>query len=109
MIAKRTPTSNRARTQLRRLLILIDILAPLRLPFTLADAMQRFEDRGETKVSKRTLHRDLELLVSMNLAEVWRKHRYNNRFGTENEYRLNLRNTERAELAAIKICDRVTA
>jgi predicted DNA-binding transcriptional regulator YafY len=107
---KRTRTTQRAQNKTRRVLILIDTLAPLRMPFTAADAARRLEDRNEPPVHERTIIRDLELFVLLGLAVIVDHGGGSNGYARfPRTYRMNLRLTERAEIAAIKICDRVTA
>lgn len=92
----------RAQDKVRRILTLIDVLAPLRLPFTLQDAKHHLEEKSgdRIKVCDRTIQRDLELLVSMNFAEVHRE----TKKGSKDPalYKMNLRMISNVELAAIK-------
>lgn len=92
----------RAQDKVRRILTLIDALAPLRLPFTIQDAKHHLKEKSgdRIKVCDRTIKRDLELLVSMNFAEVHRE----TKKGSKDPalYKMNLRMTSNVELAAIK-------
>ena len=65
----------RTQKHLRRVLTLIDALSVKRLPFTVQDAIHFLEEKSgsRAKVCERTIQRDLELLVSLNLAHVHRK------------------------------------
>lgn len=65
----------RAQNKVRRILMLIDVLAPLRTPFTLQEATHMLAERSGSQVTvcERTIRRDLELLVSMNFAYIHRK------------------------------------
>ena len=65
----------RAQNKVRRVLTLIDALAPLRMPFTIQEATQLLEEKSGSyiKVCERTIRRDLELLESMNFVYVYRK------------------------------------
>jgi len=102
---------NRPQNKTRRILLLIDALAPLRSPFTAVEARLRLEERvgSSIDVCERTIRRDLDLLVSMGLAEVHRKHvpvgRGSDAGYMPTLYRMNLRMTTHAEMAAIKVSD----
>lgn len=65
----------RAQNKVRRVLTLIEVLAPLRMPFTIQEATQLLEEKSGSyvKVCERTIRRDLELLKSMNFLYVHRK------------------------------------
>ncbi len=65
----------RAQNKVRRILMLIDVLAPLRMPFSIQEATQLLAERAgsDVKVCERTIRRDLELLESMNFAYIYRK------------------------------------
>lgn len=90
----------RAQNKVRRILMLIDALAPLRMPFTLQDAMHRLAERSgsKVKVTDRTIRRDMELLISMDFAYVHRK----GTIGLPQQFKMNLKMTSAAETAAIK-------
>ena len=86
----------RTHNQLRRILLLIDVLSNLRMPFTIQEAINLFEEKHGSKVQvcERTIYRDLKLLVDMNYACVYRKHKPLGR-GTEAgflpaQYKMNL-------------------
>lgn len=96
----------RTHSQLRRILMLIDVLSNLRMPFTLQEAIALFEDKHGSKVQvcERTILRDLQLLVDMNYACVYRKHKPIGR-GTEagyllTQYKMNLSATNLQRAAA---------
>ena len=65
----------RAQEKTLRVLMLIDALAHLRMPFTLLDAKLKLEERSGSRfrACDRTLERDMELLIAMNLAYVHRQ------------------------------------
>lgn len=65
----------RARNKILRILMLIDALAHLRMPFTLQDAKFELEERSgsQFRACDRTLERDLKVLIDMNLAYVHRQ------------------------------------
>lgn len=65
---KRRP-SDRPRLQVRRVLHLIDVLAPRHQWLSTADVYQLTNESGETPVCERTVMRDLQLLDSMNMIE----------------------------------------
>jgi hypothetical protein len=83
--------------------MLIDVLAPLRTPFTLQEATHMLAERSGSQVTvcERTIRRDLELLVSMNFAYIHRK----GTLGTRNAgsvptlYKMELRVNTIAEVA----------
>lgn len=86
----------RTHNQLRRILLLIDVLSNLRMPFTLQEAISLFEEKhgSKMKACDRTILRDLQLLVDMNYACVYRKYKPLGR-GTEagflpTQYKMNL-------------------
>lgn len=72
------------------------------MPFTTQEAKYHLEEKsnGQINVCDRTVQRDLELLVSMNFAEVHRE----TWKGSKDPalYKMNLRMTSNVELAAIK-------
>lgn len=55
--------------------MLIDALAPLRMPFNINDAIHLLAEKSGSHVDvcERTIRRDLELLVDMNFAHVHRE------------------------------------
>lgn len=57
----------RAQTKVRRILMLIDALSKLRMPFTVQDARHHLAERSgsNVEVCYRTIQRDLELLESI--------------------------------------------
>ncbi len=93
----------RSQNKVRRVLLLIDAMAPLRLPFTVKDAMRHLKDRtnGDINVCEKTIERDIYLLVSMNFAYVVRE----GGGGKPFQYKMNLRLTANAERAAIKVAE----
>ena len=94
----------RAQEKVRRILQLIDVLAPLRLPFTIQEAKHRLAEKSleRIKVCDRTIKRDLDLLVSMNFAYFYREPRLGSKLPAL--YKMNLRMTTHVELAAMHIC-----
>lgn len=96
----------RAQNKVRRILMLIDVLAPLRMPFTIQDAMDCLAERSGSSVDvcKKTIQRDLELLESMNFAYVHRAPKRGSKL--PGQYKMNLRMTTNVETAALKASDR---
>lgn len=95
----------RAQNKVRRILMLIDALSHLRMPFTINDAHFLVERRDSSiDVCTRTIQRDMELLVSMDFAEVYRKGESGRggSAGIITQYKMNLRMTASAEMAAKK-------
>lgn len=95
----------RAQNKVRRILMLIDALSHLRMPFTINDAHFLVEQRDSSiDVCTRTIQRDMELLVSMDFAEVYRKGEPGNRgsAGIVTQYKMNLTMTANSQLAAAK-------
>lgn len=92
----------RAQNKVRRLLMLIDALAQLRMPFTIDDAKYHLEQRSGSSIDvcTRTIQRDIELLESMNFVYVHRKAKRGDKVPTK--YKMNLRTTTSAEMAAKK-------
>lgn len=84
----------RAQNKVRRILMLIDALAPLRMPFTMQDAIDRLAERTGSKVQvcNRTIRRDFELLISMNFIYIYKKGTPASRFAACEPalYRMNL-------------------
>lgn len=105
-------TTERAQNKVRRILMLIDALASLRMPFTLQEATYRLAERTNSTVDvcPKTIRRDMELLVSMEFAYVYRKAVSGT--GIPTQYRMNLRSATLADVAANNlrtqefICDR---
>jgi len=96
----------RAQNKVRRILLLIDALAQLRMPFTIQDAIHQFEEKSGSKldVCDRTIKRDFELLVSMNFVYVYRKGEpgRGGSAGIVTQYKMNLTMTDNSQLAAAK-------
>ena len=91
----------RAQNKVRRILMLIDALSHLRMPFTINDAHFLVEQRDSSiDVCTRTIQRDMELLESMNFVYVHRKAKRGDKVPTK--YKMNLRMTASAEMAAKK-------
>lgn len=61
--------SQRAQSKVRRILLLVDTLAPFRYWHDTARIGQLVSDRLGEVVSKRTIERDLHLLQSLGMAE----------------------------------------
>ena len=96
----------RAQNKVRRILMLIDALSHLRMPFTINDAHFLVERRDSSiDVCTRTIQRDMELLVSMDFAEVYRKGESGRggSAGIVTQYKMNLRTTTSAEMATSKL------
>lgn len=97
----------RAQNKIRRVLMLIDALAPLRMPFTLEQATRLLAERIGSKVNvcERTIRRDFELLISMDFIYVHKRGKAGTRGAgsTPAQYRMNLRANPIAELIAKKI------
>lgn len=96
--AKRTRLagpSERARGQIRRILLMVDTLAPCRLWKDIADIHHDVCERlGET-VCEKTIYRDLQLLASLGMAD--------RREGTPSQWMLVLRNSESVQTAALDL------
>ena len=92
----------RAQNKVRRILMLIDALSQLRMPFTVQDARHHLAERSgsDVDVCERTIQRDMELLESMNFVYVHRKAKRGDKVPTK--YKMNLRMTASAEMAAKK-------
>lgn len=88
--------SDRPQRQIRRVLLLVDTLAPYRYWHTIPEIADAIRDRGGEKVSERTINRDLRLLESLGLAE--------SRGSGQPSWRLNLRESESVQAAALKLC-----
>lgn len=95
--------SDRTQNQLRRLLVLVDVMAPMRRFKSVDDVQSMIEPKG-FKVCKRTVQRDLDLLASLGFIESCRMQCASVRGGTfPTGYRLNLRTTEGLQVAALKL------
>lgn len=95
------PNPVRRLNQLRRILALIDTMAPMRRFRSIEDIAHILRDRMGESFCDRTVRRDMDLLVEMGLAEC--------EFVTvprggplASTYRLNLRQSEVLQTAAIK-------
>lgn len=90
----------RAQNKVRRILTVIETLAPLRMPFTIQDAIQLLEMKTGHKFDycERTIMRDLELLISMNMASLYKR----GSCKQEALYKMNLREETLAYFAAAK-------
>ncbi len=97
--------SNRSIGQLRRVLVLIDLLAPLRVGRTRKEIKEDLQFRLGESICERTLYRDLLLLESLGTLIV----EYSggpkpNQFGKK-IYRLNQRLSASLQCAAIGMED----
>lgn len=93
----------RSQAKLRRVLLVIDELAPLRMWLAVDEVTAKVVDRlGET-VSYRTIERDLYLLESLGMAE--REYEQNTP-GRHVRWRLRLRSSEFLQVAALGVVDR---
>ena len=95
----------RAKNKTLRVLMLIDALAQLRLPFTIQDARHRLEERSGSKCTlhDRTIKRDMDMLIMLNFAYVHKKG-LNGKGGYPTQYKMNLiltTNTQRAAQKAV--------
>ena len=99
-------TMERAQNKTLRVLMLIDALAHTRLPFTIQEARHKLEERSGSycRVHDRTLQRDMDLLVSLNFAYVYRKGiRGTHGIGSvPTQYQMNLVMTSNVQRAAAK-------
>ncbi len=96
----------RAMNQMRRLLALVDVLAPMRrfqMPEVIA---QMLRERLMEDFCDRTVTRDLALLAELGLVETDRLPSRSSTF-FRTAYRLNLRSSESLQAAAIK-CEEVS-
>jgi predicted DNA-binding transcriptional regulator YafY len=87
--------------QVRRVLELIDSLAPLRCHRTTAEIAEIMRERLGESFCNRTIYRDLRLLVDMGLAEINYLPPTSGSFDRA-AFRLNLRPSESLQMAAIK-------
>jgi hypothetical protein len=88
--------------QVRRVLELIDLMAPLRCYRATGEIAETLRNRLGESFCDRTVYRDLRLLVDMGLAEV--SYLPSAGRGVDGPaFRLNLRASESLQLAAIKV------
>lgn len=87
-------SQERSQKKLRRILTLIEVVAPLRMPFTIQDAIYLMESKaGGIGVCNRTIKRDIELLIAMNYIYVHRKGSFGENILAHNptQYKSNMR------------------
>lgn len=98
---KRLPAT-RSRNQVRRALLLVDLLAPRRYWFKTNEIREMLRDRLGENLHYRTVYRDLRLLESLGMVDY--KYSPNGRHGSCAVWRINLGRSESLQCAAIKAC-----
>ncbi|MGN6137236.1 MAG: hypothetical protein ACTHOU_22345, partial [Aureliella sp.] len=86
-------TQRRSHEHLRRILCLVDAMAPLRFPHSLDEIRHLVIDRTAIVVCRRTVLRDLQLLESLGLASA-------STTDGRQRWRLDLRGSEGLQCAA---------
>lgn len=78
----KTKTSENRLLQVSRILMLIDLLAPLRYGATIADLVQDVSESMEQSFCDRTIRRDLNMLETLNVVQLTREYRNGSRLKT---------------------------
>lgn len=94
--------SRRTQERLKRILILIDLLAPCRRFHSADFIRQRINERTSGNWCERTIRRDLELLADLGLAEVGTMPNQG-KLEASTGFRLKLRATESHQTMALML------